>query len=90
MDLMPSLFETFLELWDETLQSFESVWSRLPNGQFDGADGTPALSLFKSRGYELPYNGLEFDYMPMSPAQVLIPPLRYFCIIVFVEIEFYF
>ena len=73
---MPSLFETFLELWDEVLGSFESVWRHLPDGQFDGANGKAALAMFKTRGHDLPYNGLELHLMPMCPSQVLFPPLR--------------
>ena len=73
---MPGLFETFLELWDDLLQSFESIWRQLPDGQYDGANGKAAMSMFKSRGHELSYNGLELHYMPMCPTQILFPPLR--------------
>ena len=76
MDLMPTLFETFLEMWDETLTSFETVWTRMPNGQFNGADNQRALRLFSSDGNDKSFNGLELHLMPMSPSQVLFPPLR--------------
>ena len=69
-DLMPSLFDNFLELWDDVFRSFDSIWSQMPQGQYGD------LSLFRSAGCSRSYNGLDLHFMPYGPAQVLFPPLR--------------
>ena len=79
---MPSLFDNFLELWDDIFDSFDSIWSRMPQCQYGSNGSGGSLALFSSGGCSRSFNGLHLHFMPLSPSQVLFPPLRFDILII--------
>ena len=82
------MFDKVLPKWREIVEIFDRIWEVLPTRKYGqaiprqdgrlGYETLPGLQKLRSIGHQsCEFYGLKKEYMPMSIAQIMVPPLRY-------------
>ena len=84
-----ALFDVILAEWGEISDFFNQIWRKIPTMKYNPREEKG----FKMKLLESPFNreeyfyGLRKTFMPFSPICVLVPPLRYFYLMIILNTE---